>query len=466
MKTLISNRITVINPTNELYAWCVDNLTVTDPKWQTLTRLGKTDEISRYHIQKDMKLFVEYGFRDKLVLPFGVLYAIWPMIKDHEYELDFNDNGEVISKSLQISTPLYDYQEDAVKALFNAKGGILEAAAGSGKTNCGIEVIKRIGRNALWLCHTGDLLRQTVDRIHELYPDIPVGTITEGKMNFVTNGITVSTIQTLVAIDSDYYKNLFDVVVCDECHHVAGSPKLQKMFSKIIEKIPARYKFGLSATPERGDTMTKSMYAIIGCNAQGFFFPVFTIAKEKTNTLRAKHIRVDLETPWSYECLNEDGTFNYMSLLEVLGNDKQRNEAIVDNVIKALEVHKKQIVLCQRIEHCELLHKMLLEKGVKSVLLIGKVTKKKREEILKRQIEYNVIVGSYALTKEGLDVRELSCLHWAMLTGNKVDTIQSVGRIERVCEGKPEPEVYDYVDINYPYCVGKYKKRASWLRRR
>ena len=466
MKTLISNKITVIKPTNQLYNWCVENLIIVNPKWQTLVRLGKEDQITRFHISKDMELFVEYGFRDKLVLPFGVLYAIWPMIKDYEYEISLNDNGIVIDKDMKITMPLFDYQEEAVCAMLKAKGGILEAAAGSGKTNCGIEIIKRIGRNALWLCHTGDLLRQTVDRIHLLYPDMPVGTITEGKMEFVTNGITVSTIQTLVTIDSDYYKDVFDVIVCDECHRVSGSPRIQKMFAKIIEKVPARYKFGLSATPERSDTMGKTMYTLIGGNVLGEFEPVFTIDKSKTNTLQATHVRVDLDTPWSYECLNEDGTFNYMTLLDVLGRNEERNLAIVEHVVKSLDVHKKQLVLCQRIEQCELIHNMLLEKGVASVLLVGKVTKKKRVEILNRLVDYNVIVGSYALAKEGLDLKELSCLHWAMLTSNKTDAIQSVGRIERVCEGKPQPVVYDYVDKNYPYCVGKYKKRVSWLKRR
>lgn len=465
MKVLVSNRITIDSPSTALYSWCVQNLIVTNPEWQTLTRLGKQDQIARYHIPQEMKLFVNYGMA-RLILPFGVLYAIWPFIKGSDIELKLNDNGVVLDQNMKISMPLFDYQEQAVQKMIAAKGGVLEAAAGSGKTNCGIEIIKRIGHNALWLCHTGDLLRQTVDRIHLLYPDIPVGTITEGKLNMVTNGITVSTIQTLVDVEEDYYKDLFDVVVCDECHKCAGSPTLRKMFVKVIEKIPARYKFGLSATPERSDTMIKSMYTTLGCNMLGQFEPTFTIDKSKTNTLRATHIRVDLDTPWTYEVLDADGTFNYMTLLDYLGHDTKRNEQIVENVIKTLETHKKQIVLCQRVEHCETLHQMLLDRGIKSVLLVGKVTKKKRVEILNRLVDYNVIVGSYALTKEGLDIKELSCLHWAMLNSNKVDTIQSVGRIERVCEGKPEPEVYDYVDVNFPYCIGKYKKRAGWLKRR
>lgn len=466
MRTIISNRITVIMPTKELRMWCEENLIVTNPKWQTLTRLGKQDQINRYHISKDMKLYVDYNDNTKLILPFGVLNAIWTYIKDYPYELKFNDNGDVIEKDLKSTMPLFDYQEEAVERMIAAKGGVLEAAAGSGKTNCGIEIAIRLRKNTLWLCHTGDLLRQTVERIHKLYPSVPVGTITEGKLNFVSNGITVSTIQTLSAVDPEYYKNVFDVIITDECHKTSSSPTLQKMFGRVIEAIPARYKYGLSATPQRGDTLTKSIYTTLGCNLSGDFLPVFTIAKEKTNTLRAKHIKYDLDTPWDYSVLSEDGTFDYMALLDFLGHNKKRNEEIINNVINVLPKHQKQIVLCQRVEQCEEIYNELLKRGIKSVLLVGKVKKKVREAILHGEVDYNVIVGSYSLVKEGIDIPELSCLHWAMLTGNKVDTIQSAGRIERVCIEKPDPEIYDYVDINYPYCVGKYKKRVSYLKRR
>ena len=464
MRTVISNKIYVYDTTMELYWWCKDNLVVKNPMYETMMRLGKEDTIARKHISPDMKLFVERG--SDLVIPFGCLQAVWPMIKDYTYELRFNNNGNVINKNMQIEMPLYDYQEEAVENMINAKGGVLEGACGCGKTQIGIEIAKRIGKNCLWLCHTGDLLRQTVARIHKLYPRMNVGTITEGSVNMVNNGITVSTIQTLVNVDPETYKDCFDTVITDESHHVSGSPTLSKMHIKIINNIKARYKYGLSATPTRSDSLIKSMYAYIGCNLKGEFAPVYIIKKEKTNTLTAKHIRVDLKTPWSYSVLLEDGTFDYASLIDYLGTNQERNQIIVDNIIKVMNIHKKQLVLCTRIDQCETINNMLKERNINSVLLVGKVTKKKRDEILNSKVDWNVIVATMSLAKEGLDVPELSCLHWAMVVSDKVATIQSAGRIERVFEGKPAPEIYDYVDVNYPYCLGKYKKRVSFLKKR
>lgn len=465
MKTIISNKIYVYDCTPELYFFISDQLVITNPTWATMKRLGKEDTINRKHIPQKMKLYAELGTMD-FALPFGVLNAIWPYIKNYPYELRFNDNGQVIDQNMKISMPLFDYQEEAVQKMIAAKGGILKASAGSGKTQIGIELIKRIGRPALWICGKTDLLNQTVARIHKLYPDIPVGTITDGEVKMVPNGIVVSTVQTLVNVDSSLYKNAFDVVTVDESHACVSSPTNLKMFGKVVENIAARYKFGLTATPDRSDTMIKSMYAILGCSLLGKFEPTFEIAKDKTNTLFAKHIKVDLDTPWTYDVLDESGVFDYSVLVDYLGHNQKRNQDIVDNVIKASKTHQKQLVLCSRVEQCEIINDMLQARGINSVLLVGNVSKKKRKEILTGTKSWNVISATISLCKEGLDIPELSCLHWAMVVSDKVATIQSAGRIERVFEGKPEPEIYDYVDVNYPYCIGKYKKRVLWLKRR
>lgn len=464
MQTIISNRIFVNDASLELRQWCEKNLVVTNPKWETLMRLGKQDQIGRYHIEPYMALYTKNGMN--LVLPFGCLYAIWGMIKNSPYELRLNKSEDIKNKEQKITQPLYDYQEEAVSKMIQAKGGILIGGCGSGKTNCGIEIIHRIGKNALWLCHTKDLLNQTVKRIKSLYPLTQVGTITEGKMNMVNNGITVSTIQTLVNIDPDLYVNNFETVVCDEVHHVSGSPTLQKYFVKILNKIPARYKYGLTASDKRNDTLTKSMYATVGCNPQGEFEPTWRIDREDANTLTAIHEKVELDTPFSYCMLNDDGTFNYANLVEYIATYQPRNEMICEKVQELAKENRKQLILCARIEQCKLLNQMLQDKGVNSVLLIGKVSNKKRQEILTQTVDWQVIVATVSLAKEGLDVVDLDTLHLVSCLANKSDTVQSVGRIERVKEGKKEPIVYDYVDMKIPYLVSKYKKRVSWLRKR
>jgi len=464
MQTIISNKITIKNPSQEIYLWAKDHLVITNPKWATLKKLGKDDQISRYHIEKDMYLFSENGL--DLVLPFGVLYAVWPMIKSYSVDTVFNNHGIIMNPYAKITQPLFDYQEEAVKELIKAKGGILEAGCGSGKTNIGIALVHTIGQKFLWLCHTKDLLNQTLARIKFLYPDMEVGTITDGKIAMGRDG-TIATVQTLVEVDPDIYRKEFDVVITDECHHVSGSEVLLKQFTKIISKIPARYKYGLTATPSRGDTLIKTMYTTIGCNTNGEFAPTFKIDRSKTNTLTASHSIVPIDIEMSFDFLNADGTFDYNKLIDFLSENHCRNRLICEKIVevKNSEGNHKQLVLCHRVEHCEYLHNELTKLGLNSKLLVGKVSTKKRKEILS-STDFDVIVGTYSLAKEGLDVPILSDLHLTTPQKNKAIVVQSVGRIERVCDNKPSPVVYDYVDVQIPYCLGAYKKRKNQIKNR
>ena len=464
MNTIISNKIYVRCASQQLIQYCHNELVITNPTYQTLMRIGKEDQINRCHIEPKMNLFVENGY--DIILPFGCLYAVWKYISDSPYELKFNTANSIVGNTDKITQPLYEYQEEAVQKMLAAKGGILIGGCGSGKTNCGIEIIHRLGKNALWLCHTKDLLKQTAKRIKSLYPNMPVGTITEGKIDMVQNGITISTIQTLVNVDPDIYKNNFEVVMTDECHHISGSPTLQKSFVKVISRIPARYKFGLTASEKRNDTLTKSMYAYIGCDMKGNYEPVWRIDRAETKTLTARHEMVELSTPFSYCMLNDDGTFNYAALVDYIANNEERNNIICEKVKELTKENRKQLILCSRVEQCQVLHQKLVDMGINAVLLIGRVSAKKREAILTEAVDWQVIVATVSLAKEGLDVVSLDTLHLVSCIANKSDTVQSAGRIERVCEGKNEPIVFDYVDTKIPYLVSKYKERVKWLRRR
>ncbi|MDQ9823270.1 hypothetical protein RFZ44_07900, partial [Acinetobacter sp. 163] len=50
-----------------------------------------------------------------------------------------------------------------------------------------------------------------------------IGTITEGKVN-IGSGITFATIQTMCKLDLARYKDLWDIIVVDECHRCSGTP--------------------------------------------------------------------------------------------------------------------------------------------------------------------------------------------------------------------------------------------------
>ena len=446
-----------------LIEWCEENLVVTNPMWAQLMKLGKEDTIRYKHVPEKLYLYANRG--NSIVLPFGSLYGIWNYIKDWNISLNFNVSKPLSIQNSPLPIELYDYQKKAVEAMVSAKGGVLVAPCGAGKTIMGIEIIHRINKKFLWLTHTKDLLNQALEDMHQLFPSLDVGLITEGKVNIGRDG-AIATVQTLVGIDPDLYADQFEIVVCDETHHVCGSPTISKMFSKIIEKVPARYKYGLTATPERSDTMIKSMYTLIGMSRNGEFEPTYQIDRKEIKTIESEHLKFDINLNYGYDILSSDGTLDYNTLIDYLSDHEERNEIILDNIELMHKENRKQIVLCHRVRHCEYIYNKLLERGLNAKMVVGKVTNKKRKEILENSDNWDIMVATYSLLKEGVSIKALDTLHFTTPQKNKSLIVQCAGRIERYMENKNQPLVFDYVDNSVPYCVGAYRVRKRNLKNR
>jgi superfamily II DNA or RNA helicase len=471
MRTVITNEIRIENPTKAIMDWCDFNLTFTNPEYTQFMRMGKEDLIKYKRVPEKIKLYYKDG--NVLGVPYGCLNALLPWIKQDSEKIycHYNNNPLISFKDAKVSgiDEFYDYQEDAINAAIAAKGGVIVANCGAGKSFCGMEIIKRIGRRALWLCHTGDLLRQAKDDLLQIYPTAKIGLTTEGKLE-IGEDVTISTVQTMCNIDPELYRDKFDVVICDEAAHVCGSPTKLKMFTSVLSKIPARYKFGLTATPTRADGLINAMYAYLGVAPNGAFAPTYKVDRSRVKTMEAEHIRVDVQNNYlagnMWKIYDSSGMLDYNKLINELCADDKRNAFITENIVNLAKQGRKQIVLSLRVEHCEKLVEMLQQRGVKALLCVGKITAKKREQILKQQVEWDVIVATYSLLKEGVSIKELDTLHFCSPAKEKGLIVQCAGRIERYLEGKKQPQIYDYVDIDIPYCENAYKKRKSALKRR
>ena len=259
MSIAVSNVITIDNPSRELLTWCTQNLRIRNPEYDKKLRMhfwiGKTPEW--------LYLYEVHG--DKLILPFGTLRNIIQMIDVNDIEMNF-PVAERIDYGCKI--PLYDYQEKAVEEVYWKHYGILQSAAGSGKTQMGIALIAKLGKRALWLTHTKDLLTQSKQRAEQYMDPSLLGTITEGKVN-LGKGITFATVQTMCNLDLTQYKDMWDVIIVDECHRVAGTPTAVSQFSKVLNSLAARHKYGLSATVHRSDGLIQSTYALLGAVMNG-----------------------------------------------------------------------------------------------------------------------------------------------------------------------------------------------------
>jgi superfamily II DNA or RNA helicase len=53
--------------------------------------------------------------------------------------------------------------------------------------------------------------------------------------------------------------NSYGMVIMDECHHAASNTSME-----LLQKIDAKYVYGVSATPKRGNSMDKIIYMMLG----------------------------------------------------------------------------------------------------------------------------------------------------------------------------------------------------------
>ena len=181
----IDSTITVENPSQDVIRWCEQNLKIRNPEYAKKVQmhfwLGDTPQV--------LNLFEKRG--NTLVLPFGVLREILPLLHGAEVNTLFSDSPMVC---FDCEVPLYDYQEEAVTACIAGHYGILQSPAGSGKTEMAIALVKRWGKRTLFLTHTLDLLKQAKDRaiMRGISRDL-IGTTTEGKVS-IGSGVTFATL--------------------------------------------------------------------------------------------------------------------------------------------------------------------------------------------------------------------------------------------------------------------------------
>lgn len=449
----VANVITVENPTKEMKEWCKEYLEIDNPEYSQRARMG-------FWLGNTPKTLSLYEVRGTdWILPFGVFRRIpIDFLLESEVIDDFNKDPAVVD--FNATVPLYDYQEIAVESMVLSRSGILQSAAGSGKTQMGLALATMVGRRTLWLCHTLDLVKQSRERAKLYMSEELMGTITEGRVN-LGSGITFATVQTMSNLDLTQYRDYWDCVIVDEVHRVSGSPTAVTRYQKVLNSLSARHKYGLSATLHRADGMIKATFSLIG--DLEYVVPLSAVSDK---IMKVGIYPVGTGTQMSREALNTDGTLNYAKLITYLTENKERNQTIIDCIEQ-----KSSLILSDRLAHLETLMNMLpADMRKDAVMISGKMTSKKgkqeREQALEdmRSGKKKYLFATYSLAKEGLDVPRLERLY--LTTPQKDFTVitQSVGRIARTHEGKAEPIAYDFVD-RIVYLEKLYKKRCTVYRK-
>lgn len=320
---------------------------------------------------------------------------------------DFRTDPETITK--EFKGALRDYQQEALDRFFeNTKtGGVLSLGCGLGKTCVALAIACRLGLKTLVLVHKEFLANQWRERIREFVPDASIGLIQGPAFDIHNKDFVIGMIQTICQENPRDFTS-FGLLIVDEAHHI-GAP----VFSQCLFKVCTKYTLGLTATPERADGLTRLLYWFLG--------PEFYRLENKQHATVHVHKHDPVNPP-----------AGIVDLITWLCDLPKRNELIVDIINKCQG--RKVLVLSDRRLHCEFLQKQIPY----SALYMGGMSR----EVLEAAEKNSVIIGTYSLANEGLDIPDLDTL---IMATPKSAIKQTVGRILRGCSKNP-PVVHDIQD--------------------
>ena len=365
--------------------------------------------------------------------------------------------GEPDEMSITHGTPvnikfngnLRDYQQNIIQTYLNhvkgdnGGGGSLEIPCGRGKTVMALKLIEQLKTKTLVIVHKSFLLDQWIERIEQFLPNARVGKIQGQIIDIDDKDIVIGMLQSLSM--KEYPQSMFKsfgFTIVDECHHISS-----EVFSRSLLKIVTKYVLGLSATMQRKDGLTKVFKMFLGD----------IIYKEKRDATDDVLVKA-VEYKTSDEEFNEvifdyRGNPQYSSMITKLCTYNQRCEFIIQVLENELKIYPEQqvMILGQNKNILIYLHKAIQHKNIASVgFYVGGMKK----DDLKNSEEKKIIIATYAMAAEALDIKSLTTL---FLVTPRTDITQAVGRILRVKHKRPL--VVDFVDTHKVF-------KNQWNKRR
>jgi len=330
-------------------------------------------------------------------------------------------------------------------------GGILELPCGYGKTVLSLKIIAELKKKTLILVHKEFLMNQWIERINEFLPSARVGKIQGPVYEVEGKDIVIGMIQTLHSRDfpSEAFSP-FGLTIIDEVHRI-GSEE----FSKTLLKTVTPYMLGISATVERKDRLTKVLYMFIGEK-------IYSVDRNDDDPVNIRAIEFKTndrefnETEYDFR-----GAPKYSTMISKLCEYGPRSDFIVTvihDLIKEND-HKQIMILAHNRALLTYLYDAIRHKISNDDSTVGYYVGGMKEKDLKITESKKIVLATYAMAAEALDIKTLSTL---VMASPKTDIEQSVGRILRT-RGQ-NPIVVDIVD-SHEYLKGQWLKRKAFYKK-
>ena len=359
--------------------------------------------------------------------------------------------GETIN--IDFNGSLFDYQTNIIdkyiKYVSTSGGGLLDVEPGKGKTVMALNIISKIKKKTLVVVHKTFLMNQWKERIEQFLPNAKVGFIQGKTIDTEDKDIVIGMLQTMSTKEfSEIVVNQFGLTVYDECHHLSA-----EVFSQVMIRINTNYILGLSGTMTRKDGLTKVFKWFIG--------PV--VHKEKSESQEEVLIKaIYFEDPHNDDYNNVETDFKgnpqYSKMITKICSNENRTSMILNVIQHELKDNCEQQIMI--LAHNKSLIEELFHRTKFFEQSVGLYIGGMKDQQLKESETKKIIIATYAMASEGLDIKTLTTLCMAT---PKTDVCQSVGRILR--SKHKRPLVIDIVD-KHDIFQRQFSKRKTYYNKK
>ena len=360
---------------------------------------------------------------------------------------------------------LRPYQIEAFRAIVdgleNDGRALLILATGLGKTVIGGEVIAQHLRHhpnnkVLVVAHTKELVEQLERALWYHVPkDVRTQLLTGDHRPDDLRGITCATVgSALTYVKAGYRPGLLMV---DEAHHVAHDGQ----FAELLEHLNSIPRFGVTATPWRGDRFDIR---------RQFGEPSYVLGIEdgmRLGYLAEVRYRLFADTiDWDF--VKDASRHNYtIKDLNARLFLPERDEAVRDELMDTWASTRapRAVVFCRTVEHAERVATILGQvpqwRGTEAV---HAALHRRERQLRLMRFRYGElpIITAVDILNEGVDVPDVNILCFARVTHSRRIFVQQLGRGLRLREGKSHVEVLDFVsDIRRVAAILNLRERVA-----
>lgn len=322
---------------------------------------------------------------------------------------------------------------------------IFMAPTGFGKSYCGTAIALAMGQATLIVVPKDDLMGQWRASILSLAGLDPseIGIAQADKLDYKGKRIVLGTVQSLTRpgkYDSEFYAS-FGLLLVDEAHRMAAD-----QFVNVCRLVPAKYRLGLSATPDRTDGKTPVLEAHIG--------PVLV----KGTAVPMKPKVLVQQTLWRVPPGIKVEPKMLAPVHKAMAQSHARNAIIGKFGIACYNKGRNLVLMSDPILNLKQAFFSLVAAGVPGEE-IGYYTGEQSSAELKLSAQKRVVLATYGKCSEGTDFP-----HWDALCciTPRSNVTQANGRVMRKKEGKRQPVILDLVDSHQILTNMHYKRLTQY----